>query len=97
MKYRDVERALLANGCTWKQGKGDHIKWYCPSSCGKHVAVVTQARNVSAGVVADTITNDAVHDRHFGQANAGQLSSPDRLTSIDARITVGASYRAPTR
>jgi hypothetical protein len=56
MKYRDVERALLANGCTWKQGKGDHIKWYCPSSCGKHAAVVTQARNVSAGVVAGTIT-----------------------------------------
>jgi hypothetical protein len=50
MKYRDVERALLASGCTWKQGKSDHIKWYCPSSCGKHVAVVTQARNVSAGV-----------------------------------------------
>jgi hypothetical protein len=56
MKYRDVERVLLANGRTWKQGKGDHIKWYCPSSCGKHVAVVTQARNVSPGVVADTIT-----------------------------------------
>ena len=56
MKYRDDERALLANGCTWKQGKGDPIKWYCPSSCGKHVAVVTQARNVSAGVVAATIT-----------------------------------------
>ncbi len=53
MKYRDVERALLANKCTWKPGKGDHIKWYCP--CGKHIAVVTQARNVSAGVVADTI------------------------------------------
>jgi predicted RNA binding protein YcfA (HicA-like mRNA interferase family) len=59
MKYRDVERALLANGCTWKQGKGDHIMWYCPSSCGKHVAVVTQARNVSPGVVADTITKIA--------------------------------------
>jgi hypothetical protein len=56
MKYRDVERALLANGCTWKQGKGDHVKWYCPSSCGKHLAVVTQAKNVSAGVVADTIS-----------------------------------------
>jgi hypothetical protein len=37
-------------------GQRRHIKWYCPSSpCGKHVAVVTQARNVSAGVVADTI------------------------------------------
>lgn len=56
MKYRDVERALLANGCTWKQGKGDHIKWYCPESCGQHIAVVTQARIVSSGVVADTIT-----------------------------------------
>ena len=53
IRYRDVERALLANNCTWKPGKGDHIKWYCP--CGKHIAVVTQARNVSAGVVADTI------------------------------------------
>ena len=39
MKYRDVEAALLVGGCTWKQGKGDHIKWYCP--CGNHIAVVT--------------------------------------------------------
>jgi hypothetical protein len=53
MKYRAVERALLANGCTPKQGKGDHEKWYCP--CGEHMAVVTQARVVSPGVVADTI------------------------------------------
>ena len=37
-----------------KQGKEDHIKWYCP--CGQHIAVVTQARKLSAGVVADTIT-----------------------------------------
>jgi hypothetical protein len=28
MRYRDVERALLANNCTWKLGKGDHIKWH---------------------------------------------------------------------
>jgi hypothetical protein len=54
MRYRDVERALLANGCKWRPGKGDHVKWFCP--CGKHIAVVTQARIVSAGVVADTIT-----------------------------------------
>jgi hypothetical protein len=53
MKYRDVERALLASGCMWKPGKGDHIKWFCP--CGDHIAVVTAGRNVSAGVVADTI------------------------------------------
>ena len=52
-KYRDVRAALLAQGCIPKQGKGDHEKWYCP--CGKHIAVVTQSRDVSAGVVADTI------------------------------------------
>ena len=56
MKYRDAERALLANGRTWKQGNGDPIKRYCPAACGTHVAVVTQARAVSAGVIADTIT-----------------------------------------
>jgi hypothetical protein len=56
VKYRDVERALLANGRTWKQGNGDHITWYCPPARGTHVAVVTQARVVSAGVIADTIT-----------------------------------------
>jgi hypothetical protein len=55
MQYRDMQRALLANNCTWRQGKGDHINWYCPSSCGKHKAVVTQARIVSPGVVRDTI------------------------------------------
>lgn len=54
MKYRDVERALLGNGCTWKPGKGDHEKWYCP--CGMHIAVVTRARVVSPGVVADVVT-----------------------------------------
>jgi hypothetical protein len=53
MKYREVEAALLANGCTWKQGKGDHTKWYCP--CGNHIAVVTQGGSVSPGVVADAI------------------------------------------
>lgn len=55
MSYRHIERALLAHGCTWKQGKGDHIKWYCPAQCGEHMAVVVQARTVSAGVVGDTI------------------------------------------
>ncbi len=54
MKYRDGEAALLASGCRWKQGKGDHIKWYCP--CGNHIAVVTQGGSVSPGVVADTIS-----------------------------------------
>jgi hypothetical protein len=53
MKYRDVEAALLA-GCRWRQGKGDHIKWYCP--CGNRIAVVTQGGSVPPGVVVDTIS-----------------------------------------
>jgi hypothetical protein len=53
MSYRDMERALRKYGCTWRQGKGDHVKWYCP--CGQHLAVVRQARVVSPGVVRDTV------------------------------------------
>jgi hypothetical protein len=53
MRYRDMERTLLVHGCKWREGKGDHIIWYCP--CGEHIAVVTQARVVSPGVVSDTI------------------------------------------
>jgi hypothetical protein len=52
MSYRDMKRALRKYGCTWPQGKGDHVKWYCP--CGQHLAVVRQARVVSPGVVRDT-------------------------------------------
>lgn len=51
--YRDMARALVNSGCTPKRGKGDHVKWYCP--CGKHMAVVPDARIVSPGVVRDTI------------------------------------------
>ncbi len=51
MKYRDLVSRLRAHGCTRKQGKGDHEKWYC--SCGQHMAVITQTRDVSPGVVAD--------------------------------------------
>jgi hypothetical protein len=53
MHYRDMARALADNGCTPREGKGDHIKWYC--LCGKHMAVVTEARIVSPGVVRDSI------------------------------------------
>ena len=53
MRYRDMARALVDNGCTSKRGKGDHVKWYCP--CGAHMAVVPEARTVSPGVVRDTI------------------------------------------
>jgi len=53
MRYRDIQAALLRNGCRWAQGKGDHEKWFCP--CGEHMAVVNTARTVSAGVVGDLI------------------------------------------
>ena len=44
MRYRDMARLLVSSGCTSREGKGDHIKWYCP--CGEHLAVVTEARIV---------------------------------------------------
>jgi hypothetical protein len=51
VRYRVLERALLAQGCTWRLAKGDHIVWYCP--CGEHIAVAVNTRIVSPGVVAD--------------------------------------------
>lgn len=53
MKFRDIERALLANGCTWRDGKGSHVVWYCP--CGQHLVPVQRHREVSPGVVGDVI------------------------------------------
>src|SRR6266567_5147414 len=41
MQYRVMARALVDNDCTPREGKGDHVKWYCP--WGKHMAVVTEA------------------------------------------------------
>lgn len=53
VRYRDLRARLLSHGCTPKQGKGDHAKWFCP--CGRHIAVVTQSRTVSPGVVGDVV------------------------------------------
>lgn len=54
MRYREVRKALQDNHCRGPvSGKGDHEKWYCP--CGNHMAVVTNSRVVSPGVVRDTI------------------------------------------
>jgi hypothetical protein len=53
MKYRDMAKALRAQGCTSRPGKGDHEVWTCP--CGKHKASVVRATENSPGVVADTI------------------------------------------
>ena|SRR5216684_4681919 len=54
VRYRILERALLARGCTSRPGKGDHVVWYCP--CGGHIAVAVKARVVSPGVVQDIVT-----------------------------------------
>jgi len=51
IRYRALERKLLAHGCTWRRAKGDHVVWYCP--CGEHMAVAVTARVVSPGVVGD--------------------------------------------
>lgn len=48
-----MARFLVSNGCTSREGKGNHIKWYSPY--GEHMAVITEARIVSPGVVRDTI------------------------------------------
>ncbi|TAM91711.1 MAG: type II toxin-antitoxin system HicA family toxin [Jatrophihabitans sp.] len=53
MRYREIEAALLRNGCRWTDSKGDHVKWYCP--CGRHSVPVDTARTISPGVVRDII------------------------------------------
>lgn len=54
MKYRDVALKLNANGCRSEQGKGSHVKWYCP--CGQHMTAVPRHQTVSPGVVRDVIS-----------------------------------------
>jgi predicted RNA binding protein YcfA (HicA-like mRNA interferase family) len=53
MRYRDVQRALVSEGCTHKSTRGSHEKWICP--CGQHQAIVPNHKIVSPGVVNDTI------------------------------------------
>jgi predicted RNA binding protein YcfA (HicA-like mRNA interferase family) len=53
MKYRDVKRALIDQGCTEKDSRGDHVKWFCP--CGHHSVPVDTARETSQGVIRDII------------------------------------------
>lgn len=48
-KYREMTKKLARLGCTSAEGKGDHEKWFCP--CGEHMAVITQTRKISPGVV----------------------------------------------
>lgn len=51
-KRRDLERALLAAGCSIKSASGGHDKWICP--CSKHSANIPRHGVISPGVVAST-------------------------------------------
>jgi len=53
MKRRDVTRALSAAGCVIVSDTGPHTKWRCP--CGRHTANIPRHREITPGVIADTI------------------------------------------
>jgi hypothetical protein len=55
MKRRDVLKAFRASGVSFKrEGKGDHDVWEC--DCGEHhEAVLADTREISPGVIRDTI------------------------------------------
>jgi hypothetical protein len=52
MKRRDVERALRRQGCE-VIAEGPHTKWLCPS--GEHTANIPHHKEISPGVIRDTI------------------------------------------
>ncbi len=52
MRYRDIEQALRAQGCSVKSTRGSHEKWVCP--CGRHTAIIVRNQENSPGVVRDT-------------------------------------------
>jgi hypothetical protein len=54
MKLRDVKRALKRRNCSVVSDTGDHTKWVCP--CGDHAANIPRHKEISPGVVKDTIT-----------------------------------------
>lgn len=54
MKLRKVIQALRRQGCTLENGK-EHDKWTCADPCGKHTAIIPRHKEVSPGVVGDTI------------------------------------------
>lgn len=65
MKLRAVEKALRANGCTPISEDGPHTKWVCP--CGQHTANIPRHREVSPGVIRDTIERMACLPRGWLQ------------------------------
>lgn len=53
MKLHDVVQKLRQHGCIVKSDDGSHTKWACP--CGQHTANVPRHREISPGVIRDTI------------------------------------------
>jgi hypothetical protein len=52
MKLRKVRQALQKHGCS-PQGGTEHEKWVCP--CGEHSANIPRHKEISPGVVGETI------------------------------------------
>jgi hypothetical protein len=65
MKYREIRKALMTTGCTYRNAKGDHEVWYCP--CGRHMVVVVTSPVVSPGVVGDIIKKMACLEKGWLQ------------------------------
>jgi hypothetical protein len=54
MKHRDVVKALRRNGCTMRQGRGDHEVWTCGCDL-KHTDAIRDDTDVSPGVIRSLI------------------------------------------
>jgi hypothetical protein len=57
MKTAVIRRRLRDQGCSMRQGKGDHERWTCP--CGKHKTALVQDTENSPGVVSQIIKDMA--------------------------------------
>lgn len=53
MKTREVQARLKKYGCVVLNDEGPHTTWGCP--CGQHKAYIPRHREVSPGVIRDTI------------------------------------------
>lgn len=49
MKRKEVQAALIANGCQSLRNVGRHEVWGCP--CGQHTAPLPNHRDITGGVV----------------------------------------------
>ena len=53
IRRRELEKALISNGCSGISDRGEHTKWGCP--CEEHTANIPRHNMISPGVVASTI------------------------------------------